>query len=99
MTENPLFRDPVLVSVWLAAMAFLMISNVATLSWGKLRPRKQVRIEVIALFGLVAAGLLAEPWWTLIAICVVYLALLPVAMVLYTRIKRQRVAAAPNPLA
>ncbi len=90
VTENPLFRDPVLVSVWLAAMAFLMISNVATVSWGKLRPRKQVRIEVIALFGLVAAGLLAEPWWTLIAICAVYLALLPVAMVLYSRTKRQR---------
>ena len=99
VTENPLFREPVLVSVWLAAMAFLMISNVATLSWGKLRPRKQVRIEVIALFGLVAAGLLAEPWWTLIAICVVYLALLPVAMVLYTRIKRQRAMAATNPQA
>ena len=97
VTENPLFRDPVLVSVWLAAMAFLMISNVATLSWGKLRPRKQVRIEVIAAFGLVAAGLLTEPWWTLIAICVVYLALLPVAMVLYSRIKRQRAVAAPNP--
>ncbi len=97
VTGNPLFRDPVLVSVWLAAMAFLMISNVATLSWGKLRPRRQVRIEVIALFGLVAAGLLAEPWWTLIAICAVYLALLPVAMVLYTRIKRQRALAAPNP--
>ena len=95
VTENPLFRDPVLVSVWLAAMAFLMISNVATLSWGKLRPRRQVRIEVIAAFGLVAAGLLTEPWWTLIAICVVYLALLPVAMVLYTRIRRQRAAAEP----
>ena len=93
VTENPLFRDPVLVSVWLVAMAFLMISNVATLSWGKLRPRKQVRIEVIALFGLVAAGLLAEPWWTLIAICAVYLAMLPVAMVLYARIRRQRAAA------
>ncbi len=38
-TANPLFRNPVLVSVWLAAMAFLMISNVATLSWSKLRPR------------------------------------------------------------
>ena len=95
VTENPLFRDPVLVSVWLAAMGFLMISNVATVSWGKLRPRKQVRIEVIALFGLVAAGLLAEPWWTLIAICVVYLALLPVAMVLYARTKRQRAGAVP----
>ena len=99
VTENPLFRDPVLVSVWLVAMAFLMISNVATLSWGKLRPRKQVRIEVIALFGLVAAGLLTEPWWTLIAICVVYLAMLPVAMVLYARIRRQRAAAEAQPTA
>ena len=99
VTENPLFRDPVLVSVWLVAMAFLMISNVATLSWGKLRPRKQVRIEVIALFGLVAAGLLAEPWWTLIAICAVYLAMLPVAMVLYARIRRQRAAAEAQPAA
>lgn len=99
VTENPLFRDPVLVSVWLAAMAFLMISNVATLSWGKLRPRKQVRIEVIALFGLVAAGLLTEPWWTLIAICAAYLAMLPVAMVLYSRIRRQRAVAEAKPAA
>ena len=99
VTENPLFRDPVLVSVWLAAMAFLMISNVATLSWGKLRPRKQVRIEVIALFGLAAAGLLTEPWWTLIAICAVYLSSLPVAMVLYARVRRQRAVAEAQPAA
>ena len=98
VTENPLFRNPIGISLWLAAMAFLMISNVATLSWGKLRPRRQVRIEVIALFGLVAAGLLVEPWWTLIAICAVYLALLPVAMVLYARSKRQRAAAAVPPI-
>ena len=98
-TENPLFRDPVLVSVWLAAMAFLMISNVATLSWSKLRPRKQIRIEVIALFGLLAAGLLQEPWWTLIGICAVYLAMLPVAMVLYARVRRQRAAAEAKPAA
>ena len=99
VTGNPLFRDPVLVSIWLAAMAFLMISNVATLSWGKLRPRKQVRIEVIALFAMVAGGLLTEPWWTLIAICAVYLASLPLAMVLYARIRRQRAAVEAQPAA
>lgn len=98
-TANPLFRNPVLVSVWLAAMAFLMISNVATLSWSKLRPRKQVRIEVIALFGMVAAGLLTEPWWTLVGICAVYLAMLPVAMLLYSKIRRQRAAAEAKPAA
>jgi CDP-diacylglycerol--serine O-phosphatidyltransferase len=93
VSDNELFRDPRLVSVWLVAMAFLMISNVATMSWGKLRPRRALRLEVIALFGLVGAALITEPWWTLIGICVVYLALLPVGIFNYAKVKRQRVQA------
>lgn len=89
-----LVRDPRLVSAWLVAMGLLMISNVATMSWGKLKPRRSMRIEVLFVFGLVAAGLIAEPWWTLIGICAVYLTLLPVGMVSYARVKRQRGAAA-----
>lgn len=90
VSENPLFRDPFLISFWLVAMAFLMISNVATLSWGKLRLRKHFRLEVIALVGLIGAAALTEPWWTLIGICVVYLALMPIGILAYARIKRQR---------
>jgi CDP-diacylglycerol--serine O-phosphatidyltransferase len=90
VSDNELFRDPRLVSVWLVAMAFLMISNVATMSWGKLRPRRALRLEVIALFGLVGAALITEPWWTLIGICAVYLAMLPVGIIAYAKIKRQR---------
>lgn len=90
VSNNELFRDPWLVSIWLVAMAFLMISNVATMGWGKLRPRRALRLEVIALFGLVGAALITEPWWTLIGICVVYLALLPVGMMAYAKVKRQR---------
>ena len=91
-------RNPLLVSGWLVAMGFLLISSVATLSWGKLRPRKHVRLEVIALAGLLGAALLTERWWTLVGICAVYLTMLPVGMVMYWRIKRQR-AARPGPLA
>lgn len=94
VTGDELFRNPFLVSGWLVAMGFLLISSVATFSWGRMRPRKSMRLEVIALFGLVGAALLTEPWWTLIAIAVVYLALLPVAMILYGRVKRRRAAAA-----
>ena len=83
-------RDPLFVSGWLVAMGFLLISSVATLSWGKLRPRKHVRLEMIAFFGLVGAALLTEPWWALIGICVVYLGLLPVGVAMYWRIRRQR---------
>ncbi|MFM2301230.1 MAG: hypothetical protein RLZZ84_966 [Pseudomonadota bacterium] len=90
------FREPVLVGLWLAGMAFLMISSVPTMSWGKLRPRKSVRLGMLVLVGLVGAAALTEPWWTLIGISVVYLASLPLGMLAYARIKRQR---ASSPLA
>jgi CDP-diacylglycerol---serine O-phosphatidyltransferase len=90
-TDLPVFRDPLLVGAWLVAIAFLLISSLPTLSWGKLRPRKRVRLEVIAFVGLFGAAAITEPWLTLIGISVVYLASLPVAAVLYARVKRQRV--------
>ena len=90
VTFDEQFRNPVLVGAWLVAMAFLMISSLPTLTWGKLRLRKNFRLEALLLFGLVGAALLTETWWTLIGICVVYLALLPVGWVSYTRIRRQR---------
>jgi len=95
-TGEPIFRDPLLVAPWTALIAFLMISNVATLSWTLMRPRRDVRLGVILVVGMVFAALLLEPWWTLVAICLGYLALLPYAWTRYARIKRQR-AAVPAP--
>ena len=89
-TGWPEFREPVLVAAWVVLMAFLMISNIATLSWKSLRPRRNVRLEVIALVGILFAALLMEPWWTLVAICLVYLALMPLGIARYARIRRQR---------
>ena len=86
---NEVFRRPEAVAAWTALIAFLMISNTATLSWGSMRPRKAIRLEVIALFGLVFAALLTEPWLTLVGICAVYLALVPVGVIRYARVKRR----------
>jgi CDP-diacylglycerol--serine O-phosphatidyltransferase len=91
-TGEPLFREPWLVAVWVAAMAFLMISNLATLSWKSIRPGRSIRLEAIALAGLVFAALLTEPWWTLAAICVIYLALMPLAVANYAKVRRRRAA-------
>jgi CDP-diacylglycerol--serine O-phosphatidyltransferase len=85
-----LFRDPVLMTVWLTVIAILMISNMATISWASLRPRRSIRLPLIAFTGLAFAALLLEPWWTLTAISVVYLALMPYGLVKYGRIKRRR---------
>jgi len=89
------FRNPVAMGLWMALIAFLMISNVATLSWTSLRPRRTVRLELIASVGIVFAALLLEPWWTLAAISTGYMALMPYGMVKYSRIKRQRTAQLP----
>lgn len=90
VTGSELFASPILVGVWLALIAFLMISSVPTLSWGKLRPRRNIRLEVIAFTGLLVAALLTEPWMTLVLICVAYLLLIPVGLFSYARIKRLR---------
>jgi len=98
VSHHELLRQPVLVGLWLAAMAFLMISSVATLSWGKLRPRKSIRLGMLVLVGLVGAAALTEPWWTLIGISAVYLASLPLGIVGYARVvRRQRAGRAGAP--
>lgn len=89
------FRSPGAVGVWLVLIAFLLISNVPTLSWSKLRPRKSIRLELIALAGLLVAALITEPWLTLVFICAVYLLLIPIGLVNYAKVRRQRGARAP----
>lgn len=89
-TGQALFQNPLLVGVWMAVIAFLMISNLATLSWTSIRPSRNIRLEIIALGGMLFAALLLEPWWALIAISAVYLALIPVGWIRYAKFKRQR---------
>ena len=85
-------RSPLLVGSWLTVIGFLMISSVATMSWGSLRPRRSIRLELLAVLCLIGAALLTEPWLTLIGICVLYLALLPYGVWSYARFKRRRAA-------
>jgi len=91
------FRNPFGVAVWAVIIAFLMISNTATLGWTGLRPRRAIRLEVIGLSGLVFAALLIEHWWTLVGLCAVYIALLPVGVLRYRRIKQPRTAVRTKP--
>jgi CDP-diacylglycerol--serine O-phosphatidyltransferase len=86
----PEFRQPILVGAWIALIAFLMISNLATLSWTSLRPGRNIRLEMLAVAGLVFAALLTEPWWTLVALCAGYLALMPYGLIRYSRARRSK---------
>ena len=83
------FREPLFVAPWLLGTALLMISNMATPSWTSLRPRRGIRLWVLAFVGLLFAALLVQPWWTLSAIGIGYLALLPFTLMRYARVRRR----------
>jgi len=89
-TGMEFWRSPLLVAPWVAAMAVLMVSSVATFSWSSLRLRTHIRFEAIAFVVLLGAALISAPWHTLTALCVAYLATLPFSVAAYGRIKRQR---------
>ena len=93
-TGEAWFREPVLIAVWVTLIAGLMISNLATLSWALIRPKRSIRLIAIAFGGLFIAALLTETWWTLVAICGLYLVLMPYSIMRYARIRRQRAPAA-----
>lgn len=90
ITGSEIFRESLYIAVWTASIAFLMISNVATLSWASIRPRRQIRLELIAVAGIVFAGLILEPWWVLAGISIGYLALMPYGLWKYSRIMQQQ---------
>lgn len=87
-------RDYRLVGPWLLAMALLMISNVATFSWSSIKIRRSLRFFALAAIGLFVALIIAAPWIALIVTCGVYLALLPLSVTSYAKVKRNRRAAA-----
>nr|WP_261389088.1 phosphatidylcholine/phosphatidylserine synthase [Qipengyuania aquimaris] len=93
-TDLDIFRAPEFVGPWLIAVALLMISSMATPSWTSLRPRRGIRLWVLAFVGLLFAALLVEPWWTLSVIGIGYLALLPFTLIRYAKVRRRAASSA-----
>ena len=91
-----LFRSPWLVAPWLAFVATLMVSSIATFSWTSFRLRRHVRFEAIAAAVVLAAALVTAPWQTLTVVSVAYLLSMPFSIVSYQRVKRLRAAEMPK---
>lgn len=89
----PEFASPLLVAIWMLLIAFLMISSLPTLSWARVRPRRDLRIGILALSGILVAALLTEPWLTLAGVTLIYLLIIPFGVASYARIKRRGNAA------
>jgi CDP-diacylglycerol--serine O-phosphatidyltransferase len=90
-------QDYRLLAPWAAAIAFLVISSLATFSWTSFRLRRRLRLEAIVFIAIVGGALLTAPWETLSALALLYLASIPFSILSYARVKRQRIAASRPP--
>ena len=90
ITGNELFRSWQLVMPWTLFIALLMISSVPTFSWTSIRIRRGSRLFALAGIALLGAALINEPWVTLLAVSVLYLAVVPFSMASYAKVKQRR---------
>ena len=95
-TGEAVFRSAWIVAPWIAFVAVLMVSSIATFSWSSFRLRSSIRFEAIAAVVLVGAALVSAPWHTLTLVSAFYLASMPISMRSYARIKRQRAVGQPG---
>ncbi|OYY72198.1 phosphatidylcholine/phosphatidylserine synthase [Sphingomonas sp. 28-63-12] len=97
-TGEAVFRSPWLVAPWIAIVAVMMVSSMATYSWSSLKLRSSIRFEAIAVVVLLGAALVSAPWHTLTFICIAYLLSMPFSIRGYARIRRLRAKPAAVPL-
>jgi CDP-diacylglycerol--serine O-phosphatidyltransferase len=90
-------QDYRLVAPWAAAIAFLVISSLATYSSTSFRLRRRVRLEAIVFIAIVGGALLTAPWETLSVLALLYLAAIPFSILSYGRVKAQRAGASRSP--
>ena len=81
-------RDYRFIAPWLLLSALLMISNVATFSWSSIKVRRSLRFMALAVLSLFTATLVAAPWVALIGVGFIYIALLPLSVMSYARVKK-----------
>jgi CDP-diacylglycerol--serine O-phosphatidyltransferase len=91
-------RETWVVAPWAALVAFLLISNLATFSWGALRVRRGIRLGSLVAIALFVGALITAPWPTLSVLTILYVAAIPFSVRSYARVKRQRAAQAASPL-
>lgn len=83
------FDRPAVVAIFLAGVAFLMVSTIPTFSFKKVRIPNAWVLPMLLIIGAFTAFLVTEPWKTLTVLGVAYVALIPVSIRAFRRLKIQ----------
>ncbi len=85
--ENYFFANPTIVICYTFFLAIIAISTTPTISIKKIPVRNKYAALTLTILGLIICGLILEPWLTLAAIGITYLASIPVTVFFYFKIK------------
>lgn len=86
--ESDFFRSAGLNAIWMLAIGGMMVSRVPTYSFKRVRvPREYIGLVLLAV-GLLVAGLLNQPWYTLAAIEIAYIVSIPFSLKAHEKLKR-----------
>ncbi|PJI43790.1 CDP-diacylglycerol--serine O-phosphatidyltransferase [Ferrovibrio sp.] len=86
--ESAFFASPFLNAVWMLCIGGLMISRVPTYSFKRVRVKREYVGLVLLGVGLLVAALLNQPWYTLAAMEIAYIASIPLSIKAHDRLKR-----------
>jgi CDP-diacylglycerol--serine O-phosphatidyltransferase len=86
--ESTFFASPFLNAVWMLGIGGLMISRVPTFSFKRVRVKREYVGLVLLGVGLLVAALLNQPWYTLAAMEIAYIASIPLSIRAHDRLKR-----------
>jgi CDP-diacylglycerol--serine O-phosphatidyltransferase len=85
--EDYFFANPTIVLFYTFGLAILAISTTPTISIKKIPVKNKYVYLTATILGLIAFGLIVEPWLTLAAVGITYLFSIPVTVFFYLKIK------------
>jgi len=88
LDDWPALNNPLFVGIYMSCIAVLMVSRVPTFSTKKLHIRSEHASIIMAISGLLIAGLIIAPWYILPLAGAIYLLLIPISSLIYFRSKK-----------
>ena len=94
--ELDVLRDSLLLAIWLVVIGIGAISTIPTFAGKGIKIPRAFALPALGFFVLIVAMLFSRPWDVLIGLGVVYVALIPVSMVRFQRIKTNALKSASD---
>ena len=83
-----LFKQPVVVAVFIVVVSALMVSRIPTFAFKKFRVAPRWILPTMLLVGLFAATLVSDPWLTMAVTLILYLASIPFSLRSYRKLEQ-----------